>query len=436
MKSNVRVLLLALAALTLLGWYQVLGVTGENKASYENAVADAKRFTEEGAYEKAIDAYMEALGYGDNLEIRRSMNKLYLLCMEDGSTRYTISQYEKFLSAVISIYPAEAESYELSVEYWYEKGKYLKCYGILQKAEKNRVNSDTLKTYMDLVKYQCKLDNTRYTDFQPLTQGKMAVYTTDVWNYVNGLGNILLNGNYEEAQPFAEGIAIVRKNGTLRVITEDGTVQKILDEDILSAAGCYGNGMAPVQIAEGYIYIDSEGDKVLGPYDKASSFCNGVAAVMTGEQWQIIDTAGTVVLGGLENVILDGLGRCSGQNVILAFLDGSYSLYTLDGRRISNEGYEDADVFGTDGFLAVKKNGLWGYIDTEGNWVLEPQYRAAKSFSNGLAGVCIDDMWGFIDRSGKIVITCEYEDVDYWNEKGCCMVFEGDFWRLLKLVCI
>lgn len=436
MKSNVRILLLALVALTLLGWYQVLGVTGENKSNYDRALEDAERCAGEGAYEKALDAYYEALTYEDNPELRRSMNELFLLCMEDGSVRYTAAQYEKFLSSLLSGYPDEAESYERSVAYWYEREEYLKCHGLLQQAEKKEVSSEVLGMYKEQIQYRCELNFTRYTEVYPLSQGRMTVCTTDVWNYISGAGNILLAGNYEEAWPFGDGLAIVRKNGTLRIIAEDGTVQKTLDRNILSAAGGYGDGMAPVRTETGCGYMDREGKQVLGSYERTTVFCNGVAAVMADGQWQIIDTEGSVILGGLEDVVLDGLGRCSACRVILASANGGYALYALDGKKINEEEYEAADAAGPDGITAVEKDGLWGYIDTEGNWILEPRYEAAKSFCNGLAGVREEGLWGFIDRSGEIVIECAYEDVDYWNEEGCCMVLTGGFWRLLRRTCV
>lgn len=438
MKSNVRVVILALAVLTLLGWYQVLGTVGENREAYKEAIERAEQFTAEGIYEKALDAYAEALGYGDterSMDIRKSMNELYLLCMEDDRIRYDVSGYEKFLSTMLNTYPADPEGYEMNVKYWYGRGKYLKCYDILQRAEKKEVSSAVLEEYKELIKYQCSLQSTRYTNFLPLCQGRMAVLTTDVWNYVSGTGRILLEGNYEEAQPFAEGLAIVRKNETLRIITEDGTVQRILSGDILAGAGCYGSGLAPVQTSSGYRYVDREGMLQLETYEYASTFCNGIAAVMKNGLWQIIDTEGNVLLDGLGDVALDGLGRCCAQNVILASSDGMYSLYAPDGTRTGAEVYENADAFEADGVAAVKRDGLWGYIDTEGNWLLDPQFENAESFSCGLAGISVDGMWGFIDASGETVIPCAYEDVGYWNEEGCCMVFSGGFWKLLERIC-
>lgn len=54
-------------------------------------------------------------------------------------------------------------------------------------------------------------------------------------------------------------------------------------------------------------------------------------------------------------------------------------------------------------------SGLWGYIDTEGNVVIEPQFFEVYPFSKGLAAVKgSDGKWDFIDKTGKEVISGNY----------------------------
>ena len=55
-----------------------------------------------------------------------------------------------------------------------------------------------------------------------------------------------------------------------------------------------------------------------------------------------------------------------------------------------------------------EENGLWGYMDVYGNVVIEPQYRSALRFSEGLAlvqGVSGREyQTGYIDLEGNLVI--------------------------------
>lgn len=81
-----------------------------------------------------------------------------------------------------------------------------------------------------------------------------------------------------------------------------------------------------------------------------------------------------------------------------------------------------------DGLLAVKKNGYWGYVDTEGVVSIPYQwYGAAGTFHEGLARVKDFHSYGFIDISGEIVIPCEWDNADDFSD-GLAAVQKDGKW--------
>ena len=81
-----------------------------------------------------------------------------------------------------------------------------------------------------------------------------------------------------------------------------------------------------------------------------------------------------------------------------------------------------------DGLLAVKKNGYWGYVDTEGVVSIPYQwYGAAGTFHEGLARVKDFYSYGFIDTSGEIVIPCEWDNADDFSD-GLAAVQKDGKW--------
>lgn len=80
----------------------------------------------------------------------------------------------------------------------------------------------------------------------------------------------------------------------------------------------------------------------------------------------------------------------------------------------------------SEGLAAVKIDDKWGYISQSGNLVIGPRFEWAHSFSEGLAKVAIDRNYGFIDKTGEIVIALEYGNAsDFseglaWVRKGSC----------------
>lgn len=69
--------------------------------------------------------------------------------------------------------------------------------------------------------------------------------------------------------------------------------------------------------------------------------------------------------------------------------------------------------------------GLWGWLDLDGNEIIEPQYVYAMSFFEGRAIVCKgtwsvneqgrywcnNEAWGIIDRSGNEIVPCTYDEI-------------------------
>ena len=61
-----------------------------------------------------------------------------------------------------------------------------------------------------------------------------------------------------------------------------------------------------------------------------------------------------------------------------------------------------------DGAFAIRKNGLWGFMDYNGVEFIKPQYKEYAAFSCGLAGVCKKGKWGFINKQNELIIPYEY----------------------------
>jgi hypothetical protein len=62
--------------------------------------------------------------------------------------------------------------------------------------------------------------------------------------------------------------------------------------------------------------------------------------------------------------------------------------------------YKDAGNF-SEGLAPVKTaDNKWGYIDTTGKMLIEPRFKYVRDFSEGLAPVSIDWGYCFIDKTG------------------------------------
>ena len=67
------------------------------------------------------------------------------------------------------------------------------------------------------------------------------------------------------------------------------------------------------------------------------------------------------------------------------------------------------------GLIAARQGALYGYVDKDCKWIVEPKYEDAWNFLNGSAIVRRDDKWGLIDTTGKECIPCEYAEISHYN---------------------
>lgn len=80
--------------------------------------------------------------------------------------------------------------------------------------------------------------------------------------------------------------------------------------------------------------------------------------------------------------------------------------------------------------LAYDKEGRGGYINKEGEWVIEAQYLAVKPFKEGYAAVQDADteLWGYIDVHGKTVIKPQFMEAgSFINGSTAVKEPEGGF---------
>lgn len=82
-------------------------------------------------------------------------------------------------------------------------------------------------------------------------------------------------------------------------------------------------------------------------------------------------------------------------------------------------------------YLPVKINGAWGFINSDGNYLIYPKFSDVMPFSDGMAAVCEGEQWGFIDTLGRQRIEPQYREVTIFSEgKAFALNKQG------KLICI
>ena len=88
------------------------------------------------------------------------------------------------------------------------------------------------------------------------------------------------------------------------------------------------------------------------------------------------------------------------DNYIMLASDTDFAYYDFSGNKL-----ESKDVFPNNQLFAKKINDKWGFVDKEGNVVVENQYEMVTDFNEyGFAGIKLDGKWGVIEQASKQII--------------------------------
>ncbi|MFN8243255.1 MAG: WG repeat-containing protein [Ferruginibacter sp.] len=158
-------------------------------------------------------------------------------------------------------------------------------------------------------------------------------------------------------------------------------------------------GLSKVQKAGKVGYVNKEGQVMIPlQYDEGLTFREGFAAVRVSGKWQYLDSTGKAITEAVfdeANSFSNGLAPVSKNNV--------FGFINTKGDIVIPLQFSGARNF-TEGLApAANMKGYWGFIDTEGKWVIKPVYDFTDSFDNGEARVMKDQKVFYINKENKML---------------------------------
>ncbi|MDR0754836.1 MAG: WG repeat-containing protein [Prevotellaceae bacterium] len=165
-------------------------------------------------------------------------------------------------------------------------------------------------------------------------------------------------------------------------------------------AGSFYEGFAAIKKDGKWGFIDKTGAVVIQPeFDGVKNFSDGMAAIKKDGKWGYINSTGEVVItpkyydaynfreniARVERFEKDEdyyINRNGHKTPIIPVKHKS--------KKLTPRPENNSAAF------PATKNGRYGFVDKNKNWVISPQFVEAKDFSDGMACVSQNGKWGFI----------------------------------------
>lgn len=234
--------------------------------------------------------------------------------------------------------------------------------------------------------------------------------------YINITTGEKIDAVYEAAYDFSEGLAAVQIGGATGFINTEGRLV-IPCEYSNNAIYQFKSGLCNVMTgsrSDGTLkafYINTTGAKMFAQeYDYCLPFSEERAFVCVNREWHIIDSKGSRVgehvFGPYEKTVPAVFKE--GRAVVVK--DGKYGIVDSDGEYVVEPKYEQISEI-TEGGAVFKENGLYGYMKSNGSVIITARYESLGNFKNGLAVFSVDHKYGVADRAATVVVNPEYEKI-------------------------
>lgn len=429
--KNYRFLVpIVLIVLLVASWYMLSSTYEEQGAQYNKYLENARRAAADGITPVAIENYNLAIGVQSSPELYAEVAEYYKM-----QERY--GDYTEWCEDFFEEYPTSVLAFECVLDAYYIEEDYVDCYDVLYTAKKRNISSPKIEKISKEIEYEFKLDYNGYDDVGVFSSNYCAVMKNDTWGFVNRFGSRKISAQYFSVGEFSssEYAPIVDKNGTAYFINKQGERILVSKEEYQSFGLLVNKRVSALKKNGKYTYLNDKLEPLFGEYDFASTFNGEIAAVMVGGYWQIIDSSGkSLSTQKYVDVKLDEKEIAyRNDRMFVATAKDKYIMIDGSGKQIGKQVYENAVVFAGSEPTSVKIDGKWCFIDKDGKRTSDKTYTNARSFSNGLAAVCIGEKWGFVDINENIVIDPQFYGAKDFTEKGSCFVNIGDKWKLLKL---
>lgn len=270
------------------------------------------------------------------------------------------------------------------------------------------------KVFINLKGEKLLIKVPNYTLSREFNDGMLAIKVGMNWGFVNTLGELVIQTEYNDVTDFYDGYALaINKNETF-VLDKNGKETKVITKDKIKSVHHFSEGMAPIQVGLKYGFVNEKGVIIIEPqFLSVGYFSNGLAWARTNNnKLGYIDTKGKWVIEPkfYATRIFD---KKSGRTRVKDKSGWGYVNSKGEILRI-----KEAQVFNDfeDGLCALRVNNLWGFIDGDGKWAIEPKYTAVTSFTNGFAGVRVKEKWGVINQKGEMVLQPIYNYIKTFNK--------------------
>ena len=427
MKLGKRIALGAACALLLaLSWVCALSMETDSQRQ-ARLLAQSEAYLEDEIYILTVPLLEEAAACGGDYtaQAEEQLKEVYQQLFDQSGYR---RKYTALLETQMGREDAPPEVFREAAEYYFGTGDYEEALVVLRSGIQRTGDQELNRLYEDR-RYEYTFGRAAYENVTAICNGGIQVEENGKWGLAKGDGTLVIPCEYDWISTYSQGRVVVIRDGVISAIDTAGNRVALLHEEADACTNLADDRLA-VRTDQGWKRANSSLKTAAPLFEEIGMYQDGHAAARQDGKWGVIDESGAwVIQPQYDDVLRDELGRCWSQGAVFV-RQGQEVLLLVDGEETAG-GFEDARPF-ADGYAAVKRDGLWGFLDRTGQVVLDFQYEDALSFGQHLAAVRTGSFWGYISRTGELVIPAQFLAARSFSG-GSAPVQTAEGWQFITL---
>lgn len=266
--------------------------------------------------------------------------------------------------------------------------------------------SEVIPTY-GFIDEQGKLKiECQYSNAGQFSEGLVQVQVKNNWGFIDQSGKEVINCVYKKVTDFHNGISIACGEKNYGVLTATGDTALPFSYLFLQLIN---DTLFLYKDKKGYGLMSFKGDTIISSRYKGPFEFNkvGLAVIETKKGHGIINRQGQVLVKNKY----DKIGKIGENGLVCVKVNKTFRLINArTGKKVNKEIYSKM-LEESCGLIAFKGEKNYGYMNSEGDVVIQESFKKAEGFVNDIAIVKENKYWALIDINGKILTTSEWESI-------------------------
>ncbi len=247
-----------------------------------------------------------------------------------------------------------------------------------------------------------------------LHERRFAVKRKNLWGYLDPRGQEVIACQYQAVTPFSEGRASVSLQVGQGIIDTTGqwvvkplrrergkvTLERINENVyIFRSEGLRAE-------ADQWGLIDQQGRELYRTNHQLLNDGNSLCERSANGHYGLVSYAGRRLL----ETRYDSVSALQEGKIYTYQREGRFGILSWDGRVLQdvNNNFEELQLM-SDGFLGVRINGKYGFVDDWGRLRIANRYDSVTHFSSNMAAVKMMGRWGYIDKSEHLLVQPRFD---------------------------